>query len=86
MNKTKAKNHLQIHQMTIAQFEQLFPDETSCRTYLQLNRWPDGIRCPRCGNDNVHVHPGKSHHWNCYTCSPNGVGYRFSERASDGEV
>lgn len=78
MTRTKPLNHLQIHQMTIAQFERQFPDESACRTYLQVNRWPDGIRCPRCGNDAIHVHPGKPHHWNCYQCSPNGVGYRFS--------
>lgn len=76
---TKAKNHLQIHQMTIAQFEKQFPDEGACRLYLQVNRWPDGvIRCPRCGNDKTHAHTGKPHHWNCYACSPDGVGYRFS--------
>jgi transposase-like protein len=75
---TKTKNHLQIHQMTIAEFERQFPDEPACRTYLQINRWPDAVRCPRCGNDNVHAHPAKPQHWNCYVCSPNGVGYRFS--------
>ena len=75
---SKPKDHLQIHQMTVGQFEKLFPDEGACRTYLQVNRWPDGVRCPRCGNDQVHVHTGKPHHWNCYTCSPDGVGYRFS--------
>jgi len=74
----KAKNHLQIHQMTVAQFEQLFPDETACRYYLQRNRWPNGVQCPRCDNENVHKHGSKPHHWNCYQCSPNSVGYRFS--------
>mgnify|MGYP001592357382 CR=1 FL=1 len=76
---SKATKYLQIHQMTIAQFEQLFPHEDACKAYLMANRWPDGIvRCPRCGNDNVHEHTGKAYHWNCYACSPDGVGYRFS--------
>jgi transposase-like protein len=76
MSKT---NHLQIHQMTIAQFEQLFPNEDACKAYLARNRWPDGVvRCPRCGFDNVHEHSGKPYHWNCYQCSPGSVGYRFS--------
>jgi hypothetical protein len=62
---TKAKkNHLQIHQMTIGDFERLFPNEDACRDYLAANRWPNGVRCPRCGNDNVHAHSGKPHHWN----------------------
>ena len=74
----KATQHLYVHQMTIPQFEKQFPNEDACRTYLKVNRWPDGVvRCPRCGNDNVHAH-AKPHHWNCYACSPDGVGYRFS--------
>jgi transposase-like protein len=76
---TKAKKALQIHQMTIAQFEQLFPHEDACKAYLTANRWPDGVvRCPRCGNDKVHPHGSLAYHWNCYQCSPDGVGYRFS--------
>jgi transposase-like protein len=70
--------HPQIHQMTVTQFEALFPDETACRTYLQVNRWPDGVCCPRCGNPDVKVNSHHKHHWNCYACSPDGVGYRFS--------
>jgi hypothetical protein len=77
VTKTKTKNHLQIHQMTITQFEHQFPDESACRKYLQVNRWPDGIRCPRCGNDDVHEH-ARPFHWNCYQCSTDGIGYRFS--------
>jgi transposase-like protein len=25
--------------------------ERRCRTYLEALRWPDGVRCPRCGSD-----------------------------------
>lgn len=74
---SKAKKSLQIHQMTIVEFEAQFPDETACRVYLQANRWPEGVRCPRCGNDNVHAHGTLQQHWNCYTCTPS-TGYRFS--------
>jgi transposase-like protein len=74
--KAKPQKHLQIHQMTIAQFERQFPDESACRTYLQVNRWPDGVRCPRCGNDKVHQVAFKEHHWQCKQCDANG--YRFS--------
>jgi transposase-like protein/IS1 family transposase len=72
----KAKQVKQIHQMTVADFERLFPNEEACRDYLVANRWPEGVRCPRCGNENVHAHADKSHHWQCYQCNP--VGYRFS--------
>lgn len=71
------KKHLQIHQMTIGQFEKLFPDETACRTYLQVNRWPDGVvRCPRCGTHKVYAVPSREHHWQCKQCAADG--YRFS--------
>ena len=39
-----------VHQMTIAQFEVMFPDEEACKDYLVARRWPDGVHCPRCGN------------------------------------
>jgi transposase-like protein len=72
-----AIKHPQIHQMTITQFETLFPDESACRTYLQVNRWPDGVvRCPRCGTDKVYVLGFRTHHWQCSQCS--NTGYRFS--------
>lgn len=77
MPKIKEKNHLQIHQMTIGDFERLFPTEDACKAYLTANRWPEGIQCPRCGNDKVKEH-ARPFHWNCYTCSPDGAGYRFS--------
>ena len=68
--------HLQIHQLTIAQFEKQFPDETACRDYLQANRWPNGVICPRCGNTHVYVVAQREHHWQCHECGPQG--YRFS--------
>jgi transposase-like protein len=77
MTKTKKHNHLQVHQMTIEQFEQSFPHEDSCKLYLAANRWPDGdVRCPRCGNDKVWELESRPHHWLCKQCAPSG--YRFS--------
>jgi predicted RNA-binding Zn-ribbon protein involved in translation (DUF1610 family) len=31
-------------------FEKQFPTEEACRLYLDPLRWPNGFRCPRCGN------------------------------------
>lgn len=28
-------------------------DEEKCRAYLEGLRWPDGVRCPRCGSDKI---------------------------------
>lgn len=72
----KAKNHLQIHQMTIAQFEQLFPHEDACKAYLARNRWPESVKCPRCENEKVWELEARAFHWQCKNCAADG--YRFS--------
>lgn len=66
-----------VPQMTIAQFDATFPDEDACKTYLQARRWPNGVRCPRCGNDKVFPVKSMPFKWQCYACTPN-QGYRFS--------
>lgn len=66
-----------VPQMTTAQFEATFPDEEACKTYLQARRWPEGVRCPRCGSDKVHPVKSMPFKWQCYGCSP-ASGYRFS--------
>lgn len=52
-----------------------FPTEDSCREYLVEMRWPDGVRCPRCGNDKV-IRLSRPWTWQCRACAPQG--YRFS--------
>jgi IS1 family transposase len=67
-----------IHQMTIAQFEAIFPYETSCCEYLVRHRWPDGVYCPRCGNtEGITALSTRPFHWQCYACAPQSS-YRFS--------
>ena len=73
----KITTPLHIHQMSSADFERMFPDDSACTQYLIQHRWPDGVKCPRCGNTKVHEHT-KPFHWQCYACSPGNVGYRFS--------
>src|SRR5207249_7051175 len=34
---------------TLADFERRFRSEEACRDYLFRVRWPEGFRCPRCG-------------------------------------
>jgi hypothetical protein len=65
-----------VHQLTIPQFEAMFPHEDACRAYLVARRWPEGVRCPRCGNPAVYDLPSRKWHWQCEKCAPNG--YRFS--------
>ncbi len=67
----------QIHQMTIGQFEKQFPHEEACKAYLMANRWPEGVRCPRCGNEHVCELSGMPYKWECSQCAT-GHSYRFS--------
>ena len=73
----KSKSPLRIHQMTVTDFDRIFPDDAACASYLMNNRWYDSVQCPRCQNTNVRPHT-KVFHWQCYQCSPGNVGYRFS--------
>jgi transposase-like protein len=41
---------------TLIEFQDRFPDETSCWRYLKEVRWPDGFGCPRCqGNRHTYL-------------------------------
>jgi hypothetical protein len=64
-------------QMTVAEFEALFPDDDACKAYLVRRRWPEGVRCPRCGNQTVYPVTNRPFHWQCTRCAKAG-GYRFS--------
>jgi transposase-like protein len=75
MKKRRIKSR-PIHQLTIAQFEAMFPNEDACAEYLTANRWPEGVRCPRCDHDKVWALDSKPHHWVCKNCATDG--YRFS--------
>ena len=74
---TRAKQPRQIMQMSIAQWEKAFPDEASCDAYLVAQRWPDGVRCPRCGSDKTYPLKTMEFKWECPECREGGA-YRFS--------
>ena len=69
-----------IHQMTIPQFEKAFPNEDACAAYLVSHRWPDGVRCPRCGSRKVYALTTMAFKWECSDCRVGGA-YRFSHIA-----
>jgi transposase-like protein len=64
-------------QMTVPQWEDLFPDDDACKAYLARRRWPAGVRCPRCGSDRVYALATRPFHWECPDCRKGGA-YRFS--------
>jgi transposase-like protein len=73
----RAKQPKQIHQLTVKQFQDMFPDEQACCAYLVGKRWPKGVHCPRCGATEPTELKGNPWHWQCYECAPE-TSYRFS--------
>lgn len=73
----RSKQPPQIHQLTVKQFEAMFPDEDACCAYLVGKRWPKGVHCPRCGAVEPTELKGNPWHWQCYQCAPQ-TSYRFS--------
>ena len=65
-----------VPQLTLNQFEDMFPDEISCKAYLVKNRWPNGVKCPRCQNEKVYALKTRPFHWVCKKCGK--TPYRFS--------
>jgi transposase-like protein len=66
-------------QMTLREFDRLFPDEEACREYLFSHRWPDGVKCPRCKEGDSVYKIGQPWKWECWNpdCAK-GHSYRFS--------
>ena len=45
----------------------LFPDQDTARTFMEQKRWPDGVQCPHCQeNERIGVHT-KGYH-KCLAC------------------
>jgi transposase-like protein len=59
---------------TLDAFDRRFPTEDYCRAYLRDSRWPDGVKCPRCGNPSPCKLKTRPFHWLCKYCK----NYRFS--------
>jgi transposase-like protein len=65
--------------MTLKEHLAKFPDEESCKRYLIAKRWPDGVRCPKCGSEKVFHVTHRPFHWVCKQRECGGRnGYRFS--------
>jgi transposase-like protein len=39
--------------MNLIDVTQQFATDEQCLAYLEAMRWPDGVRCPTCGNDRI---------------------------------
>jgi transposase-like protein/ribosomal protein L37AE/L43A len=59
---------------SLAELEARFSSEAACREYLFRLRWPEGFRCPRCGEKKAW--PLRATLWQCAGC-----GYQASVTA-----
>ena len=51
---------------TLQGFDRQFPTDEACKDYLAGKRWPDGVRCPRCGaKEKVYALKARPFHWLC---------------------
>jgi len=67
--------------MTFEQFDRTFPTDEACKEFIVAQRWPDGVRCPRCnrGHGERVYALKKPFHWTCCNSDCGGrKGYRFS--------
>jgi len=60
---------------SLADAQREFSTQHKCEEYLARMRWPDGVRCPRCGRDHQH-HMPKYRKWYCKHCD-----YQYSVTA-----
>ena len=67
----------QIPQLSGKQFDERFPNEEACDRFLVARRWPNGVRCPRCGSDKAYPLQSMPFKWECSACAKGGA-YRFS--------
>ena len=62
--------------MTLTELFGRFPDDEVAEAWFVERRWPDGVRCPQCGSDNVQ--DGARHPSQRFRCR--GCRSRFSTR------
>lgn len=62
--------------LTLAELFRMFPDDETAEAWFIARRWPEGVRCPHCGSDNVL--DGARHRTQRYRCR--GCRTRFSAR------
>lgn len=65
MKKTPKKEPQYI---SLFQFFKLFPDEKAAVKFYESERWPDGVRCPRCDRKDTVQQMIKPQPYHCKTC------------------
>jgi hypothetical protein len=52
--------------MTFEQFDKQFPTDEACKAFIVAQRWPNGVRCPRCNaSEKIYQRKGQTYRWIC---------------------
>jgi transposase-like protein len=65
-----------LPKLSLDMFDKRYPDDDAYKQYLVDVRWPNGVQCARCNNDNVYAVKAKPFTWVCKKCGK--TPYRFS--------
>jgi transposase-like protein len=68
------KNGNGKQEMNLMKLMLRFHKDEQCRAYIEHVRWPDGVKCPRCGSDKI----SRAYARNQYECNVESCGYHFS--------
>ena len=54
---------------TISEYQlfQMFPDQETARIFMEQKRWPDGVQCPHCQEDE-RIGTNKGGYYRCLAC------------------
>ena len=65
-----AMNRVQFQPgLSMPDFFQQYGTEAQCEAALEQARWPEGFRCPRCGEDTHYaVHGSRRKRFQCTAC------------------
>ncbi len=72
MKNNNGNGHKQ--EMNLMKLMVRFHKDEQCRAYMEHVRWPDGVKCPRCGSDKI----SRAYARNQYECNSDSCGYHFS--------
>ena len=55
--------------LSLIEITRMFPDDATAEQWFVEQRWPDGVRCPKCGSENVQERPTrKPQPYRCRSC------------------
>ena len=65
----KAPGRNERQGISLVELARAYPDDDTAEAWFVSRRWPDGVRCPSCGNDSIQDRPNrKPQPYRCRGC------------------